>query len=90
MYDTLSINVARIAEQTRPRDAIRLYMEQVEPLIDARGRENYKIAAGYLARVRKLYKQLGEVPEWDALIASLREKNRTLRALKEELNRLGL
>lgn len=90
MYDTLSINVARVAEQARPCDAIRLYMEQVNPLIDARGRENYKIAAGYLARVRKLYKQLGEVPQWDALIANLREKNRTLRALKEELNRLGL
>jgi uncharacterized Zn finger protein len=86
----LRIQVARAAEVDRPREAIRLYMAVVEKLIAARGRGNYAEAAGYLIRVQDLYHRLGEPATWDALIADLRERNRRLRALKEELGKAGL
>jgi len=86
----LSIRVAQAAEESRPRAAIRIYMERVDRLIAARGRGNYAEAASYLVRVRDLYHRLGESETWETLIANLRERNRRLRALKDELNKAGL
>jgi uncharacterized Zn finger protein len=63
---------------------------QAGRLIAARGRGNYAEAASYLVRVRDLYGRLGEPETWDIFIANLREQNRRLRALKEELTKAGL
>jgi tetratricopeptide (TPR) repeat protein len=86
----LAIHVARAAEENRPREAIRIYVERAERLIAARGRGNYAEAAQYLVRVRDLYRRLGEQGTWRAFVADLREENRRLRALKDELNKAGL
>jgi hypothetical protein len=86
----LAIRVARAAEESQPREAIRIYVEQAERLIAARGRGNYAEATTYLVRVRNLYRRLGEQETWQAFIADLREQNRRLRALKDELNKAGL
>jgi len=88
--DQLAIRVARAAEESRPREAIRIYRERVERLVAARGRGNYAEAAGYLVRVRDLYRRLGEQATWQAFIADLRDRNRRLRALHDELNKAGL
>ncbi len=86
----LSIRVAQAAEESRPREAIRIYVERAEQLIAARGRGNYAEAARYLCRVRDLYHRLDEPKTWEDFIADLREQNRRLRALKDELNKAGL
>ncbi len=86
----LDIRVAQAAEEVRPREAIRLYMETVEHLINAQGRSNYVTAVGYLQRVRFIYHHLREVEAWESLITGLRAQNRQRRALKEELERAGL
>jgi hypothetical protein len=88
--DPLSIQVAQAAEAGYPRQAIQLYAEAANKLIEARGRENYTRAAAYLVRVRELYQRLGEVKTWQTLIADIRQQNRRLRALQEELVRAGL
>lgn len=90
MSGGLALRVAQTAEEGRPREAIRLYMEAVESLIRGQGRANYVTAAGHLRRVRDLHHRLGEVANWEKVITTLREKNRRLRALKEELDRAGL
>ena len=86
----LPIRVAQAAEETRPRAALHLYVQEAESLIASRGRGNYVTATTYLLRVRALYHALGEPGAWDAYIAHLREENRRLRALKEELAKVGL
>jgi uncharacterized Zn finger protein len=86
----LAVRVAQAAEEARPRAALQLYVQEAESLIRARGRGNYITAVAYLARVRALYRALDEPEAWDAYIAALREDNRRLRALKEELGRVGL
>jgi hypothetical protein len=40
--------------------------------------------------VRALYEKLGEDEAWTSYITALREQNRNLRALKEELAKAGL
>jgi uncharacterized Zn finger protein len=86
----LRIRVAEAAEESRPRAAIRIHKEAVERLIAARGRGNYAAAARHLIRVRDLYRRLGEAATWETLIADLREQNRRLPALQDELNKAGL
>jgi uncharacterized Zn finger protein len=88
--EPLSIRVAQAAEREYPREAIALYTAAAEQLIRGHGRDNYTVAARYLARVRDLYQRLGEGAAWDTLITNVREQNRRLRALKEELDRAGL
>jgi uncharacterized Zn finger protein len=86
----LSIQVAQAAERDHPLAAIELYVAAAHGLIRAHGRESYAVAAGYLRRVRELYARLGKLAAWETLIAGLRDQNRRLRALKEELDRAGL
>jgi SWIM zinc finger len=82
--------VAEAAEESYPDEALRLYKRVVQRLIDGRGRENYQQATGYLARVRRLYQKLGREPEWQAYMTALRNSNKSLRALKEELDKSEL
>jgi uncharacterized Zn finger protein len=82
---TLAIEVARAAESTRPRAALAIYQSGVERLIGQRGREHYAAAARLLERMRSLYTGLDDAGTWTGYIAALREQNRSLRALKEEL-----
>lgn len=86
----LRVKVAAAVEATRPDEAIALYREEAEKLIAAQGRENYAQAATHLQRVRDLYRRQGREQEWEELIVGLREQNRRLRALKEELAKAGL
>jgi ATP/maltotriose-dependent transcriptional regulator MalT len=88
--EPLPIRVAQAAERDYPREAIALYSAAAERLIRGHGRDNYAVAARYLARVRDLYQRLGEGAMWDTLITDIRAQNRRLRALKEELDRAGL
>ena len=87
---SLELQVAEAAEKSRPEQAIRLYLDQVNSLIVQRGRENYAEAANHLKVVRELYKRLGRQGDWQALITSLRQDNRMLPALQDELNKAGL
>ncbi|GHO79921.1 hypothetical protein KSD_76920 [Ktedonobacter sp. SOSP1-85] len=82
--------VAEAAEKSYPDEAIRLYKPVVQRLIDGRGRENYQQATGYLTRIKRLYQKQGQEAEWERYITNLRNSNKSLRALKEELDKRGL
>jgi hypothetical protein len=82
--------VAEAAEESYPDEALRLYKPVAQRLIDGRGRENYQLATGYLSRIRLLYQKQGREAEWDIYITNLRNSNKSLRALKEELDKRGL
>jgi uncharacterized Zn finger protein len=84
------IRVAAAAREKRPRDAIRLYLEEAQHLIDRRGRENYAQAAEYLRQVQDLYRQMGEPQAWQETVTQLREQHRALRAFLDELRKAGL
>ena len=84
------IQVANAAEEHYPDEALRLYKSNVERLIDAYKHENYQPALEYLLRVKLLYQKQGREPEWNAYITDLRNKNKSLRALKEELDKRGI
>jgi len=86
----IDIEVARAAEEKLPRESIAIYQNRIDKLINQRGRGSYQQAAQHLLRVRELFNRLGESEQWTTYITSLREKNRPLRALKEEMQAVGL
>lgn len=86
IYDyNMKVEVAQAAEATRPREALEIYQQEVENRIAQRGRGNYQYACQLLGKVRALYERLGESGTWTAYVTALREQNRSLRALKEEM-----
>jgi hypothetical protein len=86
----LQVEVARAAEKTRPHAAIKLYHQLAKALINVRGRDNYRQACTYLSRARNLSKRVGQEEKWSRYIEALRERNRNLRALMEELSNTGI
>jgi uncharacterized Zn finger protein len=81
----IAIEVAKAAEEVRPRAAIEIYQKYSERLIAQRGRSSYQEACQYLLRVRDIYHELGENETWTNYVTKLRDSNRMLRALKEEM-----
>ncbi|HET6444793.1 MAG TPA: hypothetical protein VFI27_09475 [candidate division Zixibacteria bacterium] len=69
---------------------IQQHQDEAEKLIEARGRDNYEAAAGALVQAKGLYEELGQNEEWEAYIATLKERNSRLSALEEELEKAGL
>jgi len=86
----LALEVARAAEKTRPLTALDIYRRHAERLIEHRGRDSYRTACVHLQKVRDLYTQLGQQADWATYVHGLRERFRSLRALKEELADAGL
>ncbi len=84
--------VAQAAEEERPRAAIAVYCQLAETHIAGRQRLAYREAARLLARVRELYRRLGEEGNeaWAALIKELRTRHARLPALQDELNKAAL
>ena len=86
----LNLAVARAAERSRPEEAIRLYRAEIDRLIEARGRRSYAEAAQHLLRVQELYDILGQIDEWERYVRGLRERHKQLRALKDEMDKVGV
>jgi uncharacterized Zn finger protein len=82
--------VAAAAETNFPDEAVRIYQGLAEQQIAQRGRPAYQAAANYLVRVMRILEGNGRAAEWQSFIADLRQRNKSLRALREELDALGL
>jgi uncharacterized Zn finger protein len=88
--EQFELRVAAAAEKAFPDEAIRIYQLIAEQRIGFRERVNYQAAATYLVRVMNLYEQTGRSEAWQTYIGDLRLQNKSLRALREELDSLGL
>ena len=84
------LRVAEAAAETRPQAAVDIYRRELEGLIAARGRDNYRWACGHLLKVRELYRQMSQEAVWTGYIAELRARHRRLPALTEELSKARL
>ncbi len=86
----LRLQVAQAAEATHPRDALRIYLEEAERIIQARNRGAYDQACQYLVRVRKLYQQLNESEVWEQYLQKVKVETKAMRAFKAEMAKAGL
>ena len=81
----IGLEVAKAAEESQPQAALQIYEKYVDRLVAKHGRTNYHTAIEHLKKMRALYVQRGEEEQWKGYIIQLRDKNKSLRALKEEL-----
>lgn len=82
--------VAEAIEGDRPEAAIALYQELIETAIQQRGRDNYRQAARHLKAIQRLSGVTKQEKVFYQYVQQLRDRHKTLRALKEELDRAGL
>jgi uncharacterized Zn finger protein len=82
--------VAAAAEAEFPDEAIRIYQRLADRLIATRGRGNYQTATEHLERIKQILTGAERGDAWATLIGELRDRNKTLRALREELDKRGL
>ena len=65
------------------------YREIVNRYIGNRGRENYRLAAQFAERIKRLYRDVLKEPEgWKIYIQELRNANKNLPAMQDEFRRL--
>jgi uncharacterized Zn finger protein len=89
-WDRVDLEVAQAAEKSHPETALQIYRAEVESLIAARGRQSYQSACQFLKKIRPLLKTFGHSRDWDDYISRLRDENRLLRALHDELKKARL
>jgi len=85
--DSLEARVAAAAAKAHPDAAVSIYEGIAERLIEARQRPYYQEAAKTLVKAKKVLDKAGRGEEWAPRIADLRQRHKTLRALREELDR---
>jgi hypothetical protein len=100
----LPLQVAQATEQHHPREAIRLYIDEINNLIAPKkpetlceweqawdfDRGEFDKVATYLVRVRNLYFRLGDEAQWQTLIDQMRTEHGHRVKLMDELDKVGL
>ncbi len=72
-----------------PDTYLEQYANEVNRLIEKRGRDNYRTAVRYLKKIKNIHETVLDTPhEWEKYVENLRENNKTLRAFQDELKRL--
>jgi tetratricopeptide (TPR) repeat protein len=88
--DPRELRLAEAAERDFPDEAVAIYRRHADRYIANRQRTSYKEAAKLLAKAAAVLRAAGCDAEWDESIAALRLQHKSLRALREELDALGL
>lgn len=80
--------VAAAVASTHPERAIEVYRVGLDAQLPHAQQSAYQNAADYLKKLRPIYKALGRPDDWDALVASIREKYRNRPKFMEQLDTL--
>jgi uncharacterized Zn finger protein len=80
--------LAETLEEAEPWEAMIIYREQVEPMIERKSKADYREATDMLAKVRELMARTGHGNEFPAYLEEVREKHRRKRNLMKLLPEL--
>ena len=80
--------VAEAVAATHPERTLEIYLAALNAQLPHAQVSSYESATGYLKKLRPIYQSLGRANEWDALLATIREKYRIRPRFMELLDRL--
>jgi uncharacterized Zn finger protein len=83
-------DVARGIEKTHPEQAVDLYLQVAERLIEGRRSGNYAVASDLLSRARDLYAAAGRQQDWNRCITEIATRHSRRRTLQQQLRRAKL
>ncbi len=84
----LWLKLAAAREGDRPEDAISVYRDRIEDLIDQKNKESYREARDLILKVRELMRRTGRGPEFADYLDSVRAAHRRKRNLMALLERV--
>jgi uncharacterized Zn finger protein len=84
--DCLWIDLAELREDEHPEDALRVYMDQIEPLLKMTGNDIYDQIIWMLQKVEKLMLQLDRSDQFNSYIANIRHTQKRKRNLMKLLD----
>ena len=85
----LWLALARRRERDHPRDALDVYVAQIEPAIRSSDNHTYAGAAEWLEKVQAIFARLEEEDAFEGLVRALRERHRAKRNLIKRLDERG-
>ncbi|WP_165246933.1 SWIM zinc finger family protein [Paludisphaera soli] len=83
----LADRVAEAVAATHPDRALAIYRDRLDAQLPHTDPSAYAACADYLDRMGPIYRAQGRMPEWSALVASIREKYRNRPRFMEQLDR---
>jgi uncharacterized Zn finger protein len=86
----LWLRLARARATSHPADAIPVFLRAADQAIEEKNRASYRTAADLLAEARSLSARCGTDEAFLGHLVALRSTHRAKRALREELDRVGL
>jgi len=75
----LWITLANERENDHPEDAIPIYQQEAERLVEQKNNSSYEEAVGFLARVKKLMSKMDQETRWPSYIAEIRTRHKPKR-----------
>jgi len=80
--------VASMIEKDDPEGAVRIYSRLMNDHIDNKNRADYRLAALFAKRVKKVLQNNGDEEEWERFLNQVRDQNRNRPALLQEFRSL--
>lgn len=77
--DDLWMKLAEELEESRPAEALQIYRESIEPLIDRKNNQAYKEAVTRISKIGKLMEQTGRAAEFLEYVSELRARHKPKR-----------
>lgn len=77
--DDLWMKLAEALEKTHPAEALQVYRESIEPLVDRKNNQAYKEAIARISKIRKLMGQVGRAAEFSEYLRELRARHKPKR-----------
>ena len=75
----LWITLANERQNNHPEDAIPVYQQEAERLVEEKNNRSYEESIGFLARVKTLMSKMGQEPHWGSYIAEIRTRHKPKR-----------
>ncbi|MEU6645842.1 DUF6880 family protein [Saccharomonospora sp. NPDC046836] len=88
--DELWLRLAHDRAGAHPDDAIPILLAAADRAIGNKNRDSYRLAARLLAEARPLFIRCDRVDDFESHLATMRTAHRAKRALREELDTVGL
>lgn len=82
--------VADVIATHKPEEAIALYNQMADELIQRKNRSAYRQAIPFLRKVKAVYGATGEEAEWEIALQSILQKYPTLKAFHDEVEKANL
>jgi len=85
----LWLKLAGKREKSHPQDAIKIYQEEIEPILDQKNNSAYEQAVIYLKKIGSLMFAIGQKQEFDDYVADVRKRHKPKRNFMKLLDKEG-